>query len=91
MSVCAITGMGVASPIGIGIDDYWTACHEGISGIREIPHFDASRFGCRAAGVVAGLADSGSYRSEWQVHDRVTGLALTAASNGCLHSFGHIS
>ncbi len=83
MSVCAITGMGVASPIGIGIDDYWTACHAGISGIREIPHFDASRFGCRAAGVVAGLADSGSYRSEWQVHDRVTGLALTAAMDAC--------
>jgi len=79
MSACAITGMGVVSPIGNGVAEYWAKCQAGISGIREIPYFDASRFGCHAAGVVLNLADAAQYRSEWQVHDRVTELALAAA------------
>lgn len=80
MRRCVITGMGIASPIGLGINSFWSACRDGVSGVREIPYFDTSRFGCRVAGVIPDLAGASAYRDEWQVHDRVTALALTAAS-----------
>jgi len=35
----AITGMGVVSPIGQGIETYWANLVQGISGITPIEHF----------------------------------------------------
>ena len=48
----AITGMGVVSPIGIGIPAFWQSVKEGICGIAPIARFDASKFACRVAGEV---------------------------------------
>ncbi len=48
-----ITGLGVVSPIGIGRDAFRSALREGISGVRPITLFDASRFPVRIAAEVA--------------------------------------
>ncbi len=47
-----ITGMGVISPVGSGIEKFWKSLLAGKSGIRPITHFDASKFDCRICGNV---------------------------------------
>ncbi len=49
-----ITGLGIVSPIGVGIDTFWAAAKAGKSGIRTPTLFDASKLpaGCRMAGEV---------------------------------------
>ena len=37
-----ITGMGAVTPIGIGVDAYWSALVEGQCGVGKITRFDAS-------------------------------------------------
>lgn len=47
-----VTGLGVVSPVGTGVQKFWQSLVEGKSGIRPISHFDASKFDCRIAGNV---------------------------------------
>ncbi len=52
MKRVVITGMGVISPIGTGLDSFWNGLASGKNGISKITHFDASRFSSRIAGEV---------------------------------------
>jgi 3-oxoacyl-[acyl-carrier-protein] synthase II len=45
-----ITGVGLLSPIGTGVDEHWQAVLEGKNGIGPITRFDASEFSSRIAG-----------------------------------------
>ena len=47
-----ITGLGLITPLGIGVEETWTALCEGKSGIGEITRFDASGFDTKIAGEV---------------------------------------
>ncbi|MBI5023535.1 MAG: beta-ketoacyl-ACP synthase II [Candidatus Omnitrophica bacterium] len=47
-----VTGLGVISPVGSGVEKFWKSLVEGKSGIRPITHFDASLFDCRICGDV---------------------------------------
>jgi 3-oxoacyl-[acyl-carrier-protein] synthase II len=47
-----VTGMGVVSPIGTGVDAFWKRLTAGENGIRKITHFDASGLACQIAGEV---------------------------------------
>ena len=47
-----ITGMGVVSPVGIGLDEFWSALTAGISGIDTITKFDPSEYNSKIAGEV---------------------------------------
>jgi 3-oxoacyl-[acyl-carrier-protein] synthase II len=47
-----ITGLGLVTPLGIGVDETWTALCNGQSGISEITRFDASGFDTKIAGEV---------------------------------------
>jgi 3-oxoacyl-[acyl-carrier-protein] synthase II len=51
----AITGIGVVSPIGIGIREYWKSLSEGVSGIGPITRFDTTGYLSRIAGEVRGF------------------------------------
>lgn len=48
----AITGMGVVSPLGIGLATYWEALLAGKSGVATITHFDPADFRVRIAAEV---------------------------------------
>ena len=48
-----ITGVGVVSPIGIGVEPFWAALAAGESGIRPISLFDASSLKVRFGGQIA--------------------------------------
>lgn len=76
-----ITGMGIVSPIGTGIEQFWNAAVRGVSGISRIQCFDASGQHSRIAGQVTGF-DPAAFLSPRQVDqtDRFTQLALRAAS-----------
>lgn len=47
-----ITGMGIISPVGSTLEDYWFALVNGLSGIDTIKSFDATQFDCQIAGEV---------------------------------------
>ena len=50
-----VTGMGIVSPLGIGLEQNWKAVCEGKSGIDRITKFNASDFPVRIAGEVKGF------------------------------------
>ncbi len=47
-----VTGLGVISPVGSGVEKFWKSLVEGKSGIRPITHFDVALFDCRICGDV---------------------------------------
>lgn len=47
-----ITGMGAVTPIGIGVDKYWSSLIDGICGIDRITRFDASGLAVQIAAEV---------------------------------------
>jgi 3-oxoacyl-[acyl-carrier-protein] synthase II len=50
-----ITGLGLVTPLGLGVEDNWNALVRGESGIGPITRFDASAYACRIAGEVRGF------------------------------------
>jgi 3-oxoacyl-[acyl-carrier-protein] synthase II len=50
-----VTGLGLITPLGIGVDENWSALSAGKSGIAEITRFDASDFNTKIAGEVKGF------------------------------------
>jgi 3-oxoacyl-[acyl-carrier-protein] synthase II len=50
-----VTGLGLVSPVGIGVDATWQAVLAGRSGIGPITLFDASQYSTRFAGEVKGF------------------------------------
>jgi 3-oxoacyl-[acyl-carrier-protein] synthase II len=50
-----VTGMGLVTPLGIGVQDTWSALIAGKSGIGNITRFDASGYGTRIAAEVQGF------------------------------------
>ncbi len=47
-----VTGMGVVTPVGFGLETSWQAMVNGENGIAPISQFDASEFPCSFAGEV---------------------------------------
>jgi 3-oxoacyl-[acyl-carrier-protein] synthase II len=56
----AITGLGIVSPVGIGVEQAWANILAGKSGISRISRFDASAFASQIAGEVKDF-DVGRY------------------------------
>jgi len=53
-----VTGLGIISPVGIGIDESWSNITAGKSGITKITRFDASGYTSQIAGEVKGFEAS---------------------------------
>ena len=51
----AVTGMGVVSPVGTGVDKFWTSIKAGVSGSKPIERLTGERirFGCEADDFIA--------------------------------------
>jgi len=83
-----VTGMGIACPLGLGVEHVWRRLIAGESGIGAIQSFDTSDLPAKIAGQVpAGTrADGGLTLSEWvpqkdqKKMDRFIHLALVAAT-----------
>tara|TARA_B100000965_G_C19594616_1_gene759582 strand:+ start:281 stop:1528 length:1248 start_codon:yes stop_codon:yes gene_type:complete len=44
MKRVVVTGIGAITPLGNGVEDFWNALINGVSGAAPITHFDASKF-----------------------------------------------
>ncbi|PYC83777.1 ketosynthase chain-length factor [Streptomyces tateyamensis] len=78
-SSVVVTGLGVASPNGLGTKDYWDATLGGRSGIGRISRFDPSQYPAKLAGEVSGFAAAEHLPSRLLPQtDRMTRLALVA-------------
>ncbi|QNL18538.1 beta-ketoacyl-ACP synthase II [Hyphobacterium sp. CCMP332] len=47
-----VTGLGIVSPLGCGVEPVWKRLLSGQSGVKPIEHFDASDLASRIAGIV---------------------------------------
>jgi len=75
-----VTGMGMVSPVGVGVEESWQALVAGRSGIGPITLFDASTFPTRIAGEVRGFEpEKFMDRKEVRRNDRFIHFALAAA------------
>ena len=75
-----VTGMGMVSPVGVGVEESWRALVAGRSGIGPITLFDASTFPTRIAGEVRGFEpEKFMDRKEVRRNDRFIHFALAAA------------
>ena len=76
-----ITGLGLITPLGIGVDASWHGLIEGRSGIRRITQFDASLFPTKIAGEVEGFSPEDFIETkEIKKMDRFIHFALAAAT-----------
>ena len=83
-----VTGMGIASPLGLGVEHVWRRLINGDSGIGAIQGFDPKELTCKIAGVVpsGSRADHGLDVGEWmpvkdiKKMDRFIHLGLVAAT-----------
>lgn len=75
----AVTGVGVVSPVGTGIEEFWKALIQAESGLGPITHFDSTGFGSQIAGEVSTF-DAADYLDDKQIKrmDRYTQFALGA-------------
>jgi 3-oxoacyl-[acyl-carrier-protein] synthase II len=75
-----VTGLGLVSPVGIGVEPSWKALVAGQSGIGPITLFDASTYPTRIAGEVKNF-EPGDFmdKKEARRNDRFIQFALAAA------------
>ena len=75
-----ITGMGVMSPLGESVGDYWDGLVNGRSGISEMTLADPAGFPCKISGEVSGF-DPGQYidKRDARRMARFSQLAVAAA------------
>lgn len=75
-----VTGMGVVSPIGIGVPKFEESIFSGANGVKRISLFDPSSYRSQMAGEVKDFSYSGCLSSkEARRMDRFTQLGMVAA------------
>tara|TARA_B100001287_G_scaffold240295_1_gene214628 strand:- start:1904 stop:3133 length:1230 start_codon:yes stop_codon:yes gene_type:complete len=81
-----ITGMGIVSPIGNDLNEFWNNLKVGHNGIDQISSFDTTKFDVKIAGE--SNIDLASFfdRKELNKLDRFTAFALVAAEQAITQS-----
>ena len=81
-----VTGMGMVTPLGSGVDHNWSQIIAGKSGIARIEGFDVSDISCQIAGQVPGADAVGGLNLDYWIdpreqrkQDRFIQLGLVAA------------
>ena len=76
-----VTGLGVLSPIGNDIENFWTNCLAGVSGANLITRFDASKFKTHFACELKNYnPEIRIHKKELKKYDDFTIYALEAAA-----------
>ncbi len=75
-----VTGIGVYSPIGSDLKQFWNSLVNGVSGISNVESFDVSAYPCRIAGEIKDFNPAQCMeKREAKKVDRFTQLAVCAA------------
>ncbi|MEM9725484.1 MAG: beta-ketoacyl-[acyl-carrier-protein] synthase family protein [Pseudomonadota bacterium] len=75
-----VTGMGVVSPLGVGLKSHLDGLAEGRSGITAMRRVDTSDLSIKIGAEAAFEGDAHFNRSEIALRDRVTQMALVAGA-----------
>lgn len=88
MNRVVITGMGVVTPIGLNVEDFWQALTEGRCGIAPIASFDASTLKVRLAAELKDFDPTafGIEKNASRKMDLFVQYALAAASQAMAQS-----
>ncbi len=70
MKRVVITGMGIVSPVGTGVEYAWKNIVNGVSGVRKIDTFDASDLSSQIAGLPVVGTEPGQYNPDVAVDAR---------------------
>lgn len=74
------TGIGIISPIGIGLDNFWEGLESGADGVKSITFFDVSKLKCKKAGEITNFeADKYLEKKGLRYLNRTTKLLCSAA------------
>lgn len=75
-----ITGIGVISPVGTGLEAFWSSLVGGVSGIKKVDRFDPANFTTKIAGEVVDF-EPAQYidKKEARRMDRFTQFAVAAS------------
>jgi 3-oxoacyl-[acyl-carrier-protein] synthase II len=80
MKRVVVTGLGIVSPVGIGIQESWKALCEGRSGISRITKFDPTPYETQIAGEVKGFkAEDWMSKKEAKRFELFISYAIAAA------------
>jgi 3-oxoacyl-[acyl-carrier-protein] synthase II len=83
-----VTGLGVVTPLGNSVCDFWRALEAGESGIDRITYFDASEFDSQIAGEVKNFdAEKFMGKKEVRRTEKFVHYAMAAADE-CLSDAG---
>jgi 3-oxoacyl-[acyl-carrier-protein] synthase II len=83
-----ITGMGVMTPCGNTVSEFWTSLAAGRSGIGPITGFDTTGYDCKFAGEVRHFTPAQFYKNpkDAKRSDRYTQLAFAATHEAIHHA-----
>ncbi len=82
-----VTGLGLVTPLGIGIDNTWSALCAGRSGIGEITRFDTTEFATKIAAEVKDFnAEDYLPKKEARRTERFIAYAVAAARMAVEHA-----
>jgi len=82
-----VTGMGVVAPNGLGVEEFWRSCLNGISGIKPLRRFPTEDLPISVAGEVADFqAEAYLERKFVQRTDRMTHFACVAVAEALRHA-----
>ncbi len=81
-----ITGMGVVSPIGNNLDDFWSNLKKGTNGIKPITLFDTNNYDVKIAGESSINLDEFFDKKELNKLDRFSAFAILAADQAIKQS-----
>ena len=70
MKRVVITGMGIVSPVGCGVEYAWKNILAGKSGVRKIDEFDVSDLPCQIAGIPVRGTEPGMFNPDTVVQPR---------------------
>lgn len=70
MKRVVITGMGIVSPVGTGVEYAWKNILDGVSGVRKIDTFDASDCATQIAGLPVQGTEPGMFNPDAVVEPR---------------------
>ena len=75
-----VTGIGVVSPLGVGVEAYWQALAAGQNAVARIASFDPSRFDSQLAGEIKTLKIQDyvpkAYRTAYSIPQIISGKVM---------------